>query len=161
MGADAIEDLATTTACLDRLAADQPLSWQFDPTLVRGMGYYTGQIFEISHPGCAARSPAAAATTSSSAARWTGTCPPADSPSGSSGSSTSRAQCPPGTVALLVEADVPTIEILATARGLRSEGLAIETIRRSGKFGAQLTRLEARVHRVHPPAQRRRRYHPR
>src|SRR5580692_2288797 len=50
MGAAAIEDLATTTACLDRLAADQPLSWQFDPTLVRGMGYYTGQIFELSHP---------------------------------------------------------------------------------------------------------------
>jgi histidyl-tRNA synthetase len=51
MGAAAIEDLATTTACLDRLAADRPLSWQFDPTLVRGMGYYTGQIFELSHPG--------------------------------------------------------------------------------------------------------------
>lgn len=24
---------------------------RFDPTLVRGMGYYTGQIFEIEHPG--------------------------------------------------------------------------------------------------------------
>ena len=45
-------------------------------------------------------------------------------------------------VALLVESDVPTIEILAAARNLRGEGLAIETIRRSGKFGAQLTWLE-------------------
>src|SRR6202042_77303 len=45
------EALATPPACLDRLAVDQPLSWQFDPTLVRGMGYYTGQIFELSHPG--------------------------------------------------------------------------------------------------------------
>jgi histidyl-tRNA synthetase len=26
-------------------------SVRFDPTLVRGMGYYTGQIFEINHPG--------------------------------------------------------------------------------------------------------------
>ncbi len=25
-------------------------SARFDPTLVRGMGYYTGQIFEVSHP---------------------------------------------------------------------------------------------------------------
>jgi histidyl-tRNA synthetase len=46
------------------------------------------------------------------------------------------------TVALLAEADVPTTEILATARALRNQGQPIETIRRSGKFGAQLTRLE-------------------
>ena len=26
------------------------VSARFDPTLVRGLGYYTGQIFEISHP---------------------------------------------------------------------------------------------------------------
>jgi histidyl-tRNA synthetase len=26
------------------------ISVRFDPTLVRGMGYYTGQIFEVSHP---------------------------------------------------------------------------------------------------------------
>ena len=29
--------------------ADQPLV-QFDPWLVRGMGYYTGTIFEVAHP---------------------------------------------------------------------------------------------------------------
>ena len=28
----------------------QGISVRFDPTLVRGMGYYTGQIFEVSHP---------------------------------------------------------------------------------------------------------------
>ena len=28
----------------------QGVSVRFDPTLVRGMGYYTGQIFEVSHP---------------------------------------------------------------------------------------------------------------
>lgn len=33
-------------------------------------------------------------------------------------------------------------EILAVARTLRNQGEPIETIRRSGKFGAQLTRLE-------------------
>jgi histidyl-tRNA synthetase len=29
----------------------QAKSLRFDPTLVRGMGYYTGTIFEIEHPG--------------------------------------------------------------------------------------------------------------
>jgi len=43
----------------------------------------------------------------------------------------------------LAEADVPAIEVLATARTLRKQGKAIEIVRRSGKFGAQLTRLEA------------------
>ena len=54
LAAEVIEDLSATAASLDRLAAErtateQPLSWQFDPTLVRGMGYYTGQVFEIIH----------------------------------------------------------------------------------------------------------------
>ena len=30
---------------------DQASSLRFDPTLVRGMGYYTGSVFEIEHPG--------------------------------------------------------------------------------------------------------------
>jgi len=30
------EDLSATASVLDRLAAERPLSWQFDPTLVRG-----------------------------------------------------------------------------------------------------------------------------
>ena len=30
---------------------NQAASLRFDPTLVRGMGYYTGSIFEIEHPG--------------------------------------------------------------------------------------------------------------
>ncbi len=45
------EDLAATTTALAELATTRELGWEFDPTLVRGMGYYTGQIFEISHPG--------------------------------------------------------------------------------------------------------------
>jgi histidyl-tRNA synthetase len=44
-------DLAGTAGCLERLAATRPLNWQFDPTLVRGMGYYTGQVFEVTTPG--------------------------------------------------------------------------------------------------------------
>ena len=44
------EDLAAVADSLTRLAAERALNWQFDPTLVRGMGYYTGQVFEIIHP---------------------------------------------------------------------------------------------------------------
>jgi histidyl-tRNA synthetase len=47
-----------------------------------------------------------------------------------------------GTIALLAEADVPVIELLAAARDLRGQGQEIEAVRRSGKLGAQLTRLE-------------------
>ena len=45
------EDLAAVADSLARLAAERALNWQFDPTLVRGMGYYTGQVFEVTHPG--------------------------------------------------------------------------------------------------------------
>ena len=57
-------DLSATAASLDRLAAERPLNWQFDPTLVRGMGYYTGQVFEVIHPEMSGRWPAAGGTTS-------------------------------------------------------------------------------------------------
>jgi histidyl-tRNA synthetase len=143
MAADAVDDLATTTACLDRLTADYPLSWRFDPTLVRGMGYYTGQIFEISHP-----------KTRSSVAgggrydKLIGRSLDRDVPACGFSIGFERIVdlLERGThrdaVALLAEADVPATEILATARDLRNRGQAIEAIRRSGKFGAQLTRLE-------------------
>jgi histidyl-tRNA synthetase len=143
MGADAIEDLATTTACLGRLAADQSLSWQFDPTLVRGMGYYTGQVFEISHPKM--RSSVAGGGRYD---KLIGRSLDRDVPACGFSIGFERIVdllargTRRDTIALLAEADVPTIEILATARTLRSQGQPIETIRRSGKFGAQLTRLE-------------------
>jgi histidyl-tRNA synthetase len=51
-----LEGLQDTAAALDRLVAARGgasvagFSWSLDPTVVRGMGYYTGQIFEITHP---------------------------------------------------------------------------------------------------------------
>jgi histidyl-tRNA synthetase len=44
---DAPEQL---TAVFQALAISHPGKLRFDPTLVRGMGYYTGIIFEIEHP---------------------------------------------------------------------------------------------------------------
>ena len=49
-------------------------------------------------------------------------------------------------VAVLVEADVPVpdaVEVARELRGVSSPGRVVETVRRSGKFGAQLKRLKA------------------
>lgn len=46
---DAIAALEALAHALDTLPPGVTL--RFDPTLVRGMGYYTGTIFEIAHPG--------------------------------------------------------------------------------------------------------------
>lgn len=45
---DAVADLETLAHNLTSLP--EGVQVRFDPTLVRGMGYYTGTIFEISHP---------------------------------------------------------------------------------------------------------------
>ncbi len=45
-------------------------------------------------------------------------------------------------VAVLHEADVTPAEVLAVARRLRAEGRQVTTIKRRGKFGTQLGRLE-------------------
>ena len=159
LAADVIGDLATTAASLDRLAAERPLSWQFDPTLVRGMGYYTGQVFEVIHPDMTG-SVAGGGRYDKLIGRILGQDVPA------CGFSIgferivdllSREQTRDA-VAVLVESDVPVTEALAIARELREasglsglsgvsgvsgSGRAVETVRRSGKFGAQLRRLEA------------------
>ncbi|GAA4145278.1 histidine--tRNA ligase [Leifsonia shinshuensis] len=49
MDTDAIADLESLAHALDTLP--EGVALRFDPTLVRGMGYYTGTIFEIAHPG--------------------------------------------------------------------------------------------------------------
>ncbi|QIZ99292.1 histidine--tRNA ligase [Leifsonia sp. PS1209] len=46
---DAIAALESLAHALDALPSG--VSLRFDPTLVRGMGYYTGTIYEIAHPG--------------------------------------------------------------------------------------------------------------
>jgi histidyl-tRNA synthetase len=141
---EVVEDLSATVASLDRLAAERPLSWQFDPTLVRGMGYYTGQVFEITHPGMSS-SVAGGGRYDKLIGRSLGHDVPA------CGFSIGferivdllSRQLVRDAVAVLVEADVPVADALAVARDMREPGQVVETVRRSGKFGAQLTRLAA------------------
>jgi histidyl-tRNA synthetase len=144
--AEVIEDLSATAASLERLAAKRELSWQFDPTLVRGMGYYTGQVFEIIHPEMSG-SLAGGGRYDKLIGRSLGHDVPA------CGFSIGferivdllARELSRDAVAVLAEAEVPVADALAVAREMReaSEGRAVETVRRSGKFGAQLKRLEA------------------
>jgi histidyl-tRNA synthetase len=148
--AEVIQDLSATAASLDQLAkgwTHEPLNWQFDPTLVRGMGYYTGQVFEIIHPDMS-RSVAGGGRYDKLIGRSLGHDVPAcgfslgfepivDLLSG---------ERPRDALAVLVEGDVPVPDAVAVARELRElagPGRVVETVRRSGKFGAQLKRLEA------------------
>jgi histidyl-tRNA synthetase len=136
------EDLATTAGCLAALRGE--VSWAFDPTLVRGMGYYTGQIFEITHPA-AAGSIAGGGRYDELIGRSLGQQVPA------CGFSIGferivdlvDAAVAAEKVAVLYDADVPVADALAAARWLRAEqDVVVSPVRRSGKFAAQLTRLE-------------------
>lgn len=139
---DVIDDLATTVDGLRRLSDRQALSWEFDPTLVRGMGYYTGQIFEVAHP--------ASASSVAGGGRYDrliGQSLGRDVPACGFSIGFERivdllGGIPAGrAVAVLYEADVATVDVLAAARDLRAAGRTAVTVRRRGKFGAQLGRL--------------------
>ncbi len=141
---DVLQDLATTTGALAELTTTAEMAWEFDPTLVRGMGYYTGQIFEIVHPDFPS-SLAGGGRYDKLVGRALGKDLPA------CGFSigferivdlldrTPRSEA----VAVLYDTDVTVSRALATARGLRAGGQRVAVIGRSGKFGAQLTRLES------------------
>jgi histidyl-tRNA synthetase len=145
IGDDVAADLAATAGALDRLADQRSVSWQFDPTLVRGMGYYTGQVFEVAKPGIPF-SLAGGGRYDKLIGRWLGKDVPAV------GFSVGferivdllETDIRRDAVAVLAEADVSPADVLAAARDLRDQGQeVVEVVRRSGKFGAQLKRLEA------------------
>ena len=153
LAASVIEDLVVVGSCLDRLARTRELRWEFDPTLVRGMGYYTGQVFEIVMPGVSF-SLAGGGRYDKLIGKSLGHDVPACGFSlGFERIVDLLARRPSrDAVAVLTEADVPVADALEVARELRSAsglgrasevGRVVETVRRSGKFGAQLKRLEA------------------
>ena len=111
------------------------------------MGYYTGHVFEIIHPDMSG-SVAGGGRYDKLIGRSLGHDVPA------CGFSIgferivdllSREQSRDA-VAVLVEGDVPVPDAVAVAREMRElagPGRVVETVRRSGKFGAQRKRLEA------------------
>ena len=141
------EDLAAVADSLARLAAVRAVNWQFDPTLVRGLGYYTGQVFEVVHPEMSG-SVAGGGRYDKLIGRSLGHDVPACGFSIGFErivdllSQEQRRDA----IAILVEADVPAPDAVAVARDVRAAagpGRVVETVRRSGKFGAQRKRLEA------------------
>ena len=144
LAAPVIEDLVVVASCLDRLSA---VAWEFDPTLVRGMGYYTGQVFEIVKPDVSF-SLAGGGRYDKLIGKSLGHDVPACGFSLGFERIVDLLALEPSrdAVAVLTEADVPVVDALEVARDLRvvlGASRVVETVRRSGKFGAQLKRLEA------------------
>jgi histidyl-tRNA synthetase len=147
LSAPVIEDLVLVASCLDRLAKSRALRWEFDPTLVRGMGYYTGQVFEIVKTGVSF-SLAGGGRYDKLIGKSLGHDVPACGFSLGFERIVDLLASQPSrdAVAVLTEADVPVADALEVARELRfvmGAGRVVEMVRRSGKFGAQLKRLEA------------------
>lgn len=134
-----LSDLGTTVA---GLAALEGLTWEFDPTLVRGMGYYTGQIFEIVHPGSSG-SVAGGGRYDKLIGRFLGSDVPACGFSIGFERIVDLLTDDVGqeSVAVLYESGVPVARALEVARELRADGRSVSPIARRGKFGAQLGRL--------------------
>ena len=144
LSASVIEDLVVVASCLDRLPG---VRWEFDPTLVRGMGYYTGQVFEIVKPGVSF-SLAGGGRYDKLIGKSLGHDVPACGFSLGFERIVDLLAWPRSrdAVAVLAEADVPVADALEVARELRvvlGASRVVEMVRRSGKFGAQLKRLEA------------------
>jgi histidyl-tRNA synthetase len=138
--ADVLADLATTARGLEQL---EGITWHFDPTLVRGMGYYTGQIFEVGHPDLS-YSIAGGGRYDKLVGRSLGRDVPACGFSIGFERIVDLIGAPARAdqVAVLFEADVPLTDAVAAARRLRADGRTVTVVRRSGKLGAQLGRLE-------------------
>ncbi|WP_253860026.1 histidine--tRNA ligase [Prauserella alba] len=139
-----LDDLATTATCLTDIGAQNAVAWEFDPTLVRGMGYYTGHIFEVAAPD-AAGSVAGGGRYDNLIGRSLGTDVPACGFSIGFERIVDLLSEPPtrDRLAVLYDADVPTSTVLATARELRGDSRSVAPVGRSGKFAAQLKRMEA------------------
>jgi histidyl-tRNA synthetase len=136
-----VADLGTVAGCLDELSG---LTWEFDPTLVRGMGYYTGQIFEVGHPSVS-YSLAGGGRYDKLIGRSLGKDVPACGFSiGFERIVDMLGDLPrEDSVAVLFESDVPLAKVFGVAREVRAGGRNAAVQPRSGKFAAQLGRLEA------------------
>lgn len=139
-----LEDLETTATCLSEIGVQNAITWEFDPTLVRGMGYYTGHIFEVTAPG-AAGSVAGGGRFDNLIGRSLGTDVPACGFSIGFERIVDLLSEPPAgqRLALLYDSDVPTSTVLTAARQLRGGDRSVAPVGRSGKFAAQLKRMEA------------------
>ena len=152
---DVIDGLATTTESLGRLRQDavkaaengttqESFSWAVDPTIVRGMGYYTGQIFEVEHPEVNG-SVAGGGRYDGLVGRSLGKEVPACGISIGFDRVVDLAVVPPpdlGVALLYARDSVPAPDVLAAARRLRSGSRAVALVPRRGQMRVQLDALK-------------------
>jgi histidyl-tRNA synthetase len=146
LDAGVLEGLRQTAASLTRLDGESELdfSWSLDPTVVRGMGYYTGQIFEIAHAE-AAGSVAGGGRYDGLVGRSLGREVPACGISIGFERVIDLAEVGRKDlgVAVLYGSGEPIEEVLAAARRLRATGRPAGLVPRRSNTGAQLGELAA------------------
>jgi histidyl-tRNA synthetase len=141
-----LSDLRATVEGLERLEAAAPagtVGSRLDATIVRGMGYYTGQIFEFAHPDYPS-SIAGGGRYDDLIGRSLGKPVPACGISIGFDRVVEMARfAPPDLgVAVLYADDQPVTDVLGTARRLRSTGRAAALVVRRGQMRLQLDALK-------------------
>ena len=143
--ADGVESLVQLGEALDG-GLPAGVEIRFDPTLVRGMGYYTGTIFEIAHPGSGS-SVGGGGRYDGMIGRFLGQDVPAV------GFSIGfervvdlidhHAQSGPEAVALVADADAPLDDLMALKRALVADGLRVRLEKRQKNMKTLLARLQS------------------
>jgi histidyl-tRNA synthetase len=141
---DAVAELESLAHALDSLPDGVRL--RFDPTLVRGMGYYTGTIFEIAHPASGS-SVGGGGRYDGMIGRFLGTDVPACGFSIGFERVVDLIEVPVGAAAdavvLLYDASVPTSHVVALKSSLVAEGKRVRLERRTKNVTAALDRATA------------------
>jgi histidyl-tRNA synthetase len=137
-----LDGLTATAAALSSLeASGEGSAWRIDPTVVRGMGYYTGQIFEVAHPSSAG-SIAGGGRYDGLVGRSLGRDVPAVGISIGFERVVDLATVEPADLGLAVlYGDEPIDQVLATARRIRSTGRPVALVARRGSMRTQLDAL--------------------
>lgn len=145
---DVLDDLQMTAAALEALQAspDGPgeFAYALDPTIVRGLGYYTGQIFEVRHEA-ASGSVAGGGRYDGLVGHSLGREVPACGISIGFERIVDLVQptAPNLGTAVVYERDTEETLVLATARRLRAAGRQTTLVPRRSRMHAQLDELAA------------------
>jgi len=141
VGLVAVESLADLGAALSQLP--DSVAVVFDPTLVRGMGYYTGTIFEIAHPESGS-SVGGGGRYDGMIGRFLGEDVPA------AGFSigferiidliANDVESRDNSLVLIFDKDVPAAQLSAIKRELLAQGMRVRLERRAKNVNAQLER---------------------
>jgi histidyl-tRNA synthetase len=141
-----LDDLRATFEALSGIEENSGasvISSRLDPTIVRGMGYYTGQIFELAHPDSAG-SIAGGGRYDGLVGRSLGREVPACGISIGFDRvvEMARFDAPDLGVAVLYT-DQSVLDVLAAARALRASGRPAALVDRKGQMKVQLDALKA------------------